>query len=198
MKITKNLSALILFLLITSSTCLFAQDGQQQKMSPEQKAWMDYMTPGPMQKMLEKSVGKWKTISKFWQYPGAEPMISEGFVENEMILGGRYLKSTHHGTVMNMPFEGMSLDAYDKAIGKFKNVWIDNMGTGISTSVGTYDETTKTINYNGTMVDPVQKKNISFRSVAKFIDENTQIFQMYMLHEGKEFKGMEVKSTRVK
>ena len=60
----------------------------------EMKAWTDYMTPGDMHKMLEKSNGTWNTKVTMWMAPGAEPMMSEGTTINEMIMGGRYQKST--------------------------------------------------------------------------------------------------------
>ncbi len=197
MKPVKNISFTILILLILSQTALFSQNENQQKMSPEQKAWMEYMMPGPMQKILEKNVGKWKTVSKFWQSPEAEAMVSEGIAESEMILGGRYLKSTYHGTAMGMPMEGQSLDAFDKALGKFQSIWIDNMGTGISTSEGTYDKASNTITYKGSMVDPVSKKKVTYKAVVKFLDDNTHVFDMYMTHAGKEFKSMEINYTRI-
>lgn len=198
MKINKIISVFAFFLILAVSSNMLAQEGQQKKMSPEQKAWMEYMMPGPMQKMLEKHVGKWKTVNKYWQYPGAEPMVSEGTAEYTMILGGRYLKGTFSGIMMNQPFKGMSLDAYDNAMGKFKSIWIDNMGTGIASSEGTYDKTNNEINFMGSMVDPVQKKEMPFRSKVKFVDSNTEVFNMYMMHKGKEFKGMEITYTRVK
>lgn len=198
MKINKIISVFAFFLILAVSSNMLAQEGQQKKMSPEQKAWMEYMMPGPMQKMLEKHVGKWKTVNKYWQYPGAEPMVSEGTAEYTMILGGRYLKGTFSGIMMNQPFKGMSLDAYDNAMGKFKSIWIDNMGTGIASSEGTYDKTNNEINFMGSMVDPVQKKEMPFRSKVKFVDSNTEVFNMYMMYKGKEFKGMEITYTRVK
>ncbi|GBD90342.1 hypothetical protein BMS3Abin04_01059 [bacterium BMS3Abin04] len=124
MKMDKIIFILSFFLILAVSSNIFAQEEQHKKMSPELEAWMNYMMPGQMQKMLEKHVGKWKTVNKFWQYPGVEPMVSEGTAEYEMILGGRYLKGVYHGTMMNQPFKGMSLDAYDNAIGKFKSIWI--------------------------------------------------------------------------
>ncbi len=198
MKINKIISVFAFFLILAVSSNMFAQEGQQKKMSPEQKAWMEYMMPGPMQKMLEKHVGKWKTVNKYWQYPGAEPMVSKGTAEYTMILGGRYLKGTFSGIMMNQPFKGMSLDAYDNAIGKFKSIWIDNMGTGIASSEGTYDKTNNMFNFMGSMVDPVQKKEMTFRTTVKLVDPNTEVFNMYMMHDGKEFKGMEITYSRVK
>ncbi|GBD90341.1 hypothetical protein BMS3Abin04_01058 [bacterium BMS3Abin04] len=74
----------------------------------------------------------------------------------------------------------------------------DNMGTGIASSEGAYDKTNNTLNFMGSMVDPVRKKEMPFRSAVKFIDDNTQVFDMFMKSKGKEYKGMEIIYTRVK
>ena len=196
MKTNRILTAMLFIGLLFTSFTLFAQE--EHPMSPEQKAWMEYMMPGEMHKVLEKSVGKWKTESKFWQKPGTEPMVSEGILEAKMILGGRYLQSTMNAQVMNQPMEGIAIDAYDNALGKFKSIWIDNMGTGIATSVGTYDEATNSITYSGSAVDPISKKKVSFKSIVKFIDDDTQSFEMFMTENGKEFKSFEIIYKRIK
>ncbi len=93
----KSIFALITFSLLFITASLNAQD----EMSADQKAWMDYMTPGPMHEMMAKSVGDWKTKNTFWMDPEGEPIVTEGNAKFEMILGGRYLKSTHTGMVIH-------------------------------------------------------------------------------------------------
>lgn len=173
------------------STSLFAQD-QDEMM----KKWMDYMTPGEMHNMMAKSVGEWTYVSKWWNDPSAPPTVSEGHSVNEMILGGRYLKSMNYGKVMEMPFEGMNLLAYDKATNEFFSFWIDNMGTGMTMARGKYDEKTKVCSMKGTMVDPVSGKEVEYRQTMKFINDNNQLFEMYMISDGKEVKNMELAFTR--
>ena len=46
--------------------------------------------------------------------------------------------------MMGMPFQGMSTMAYDNGKKTFMSTWIDNMGTGILETEGTYDAGTKT------------------------------------------------------
>jgi hypothetical protein len=187
----KSLLTLLLFLLLMPTT-MFAQE----EMSADQKAWMDYMTPGPMHEMMAVSVGEWKSKNTFWMDPAGEPMVSEGTVKFEMILGGRYLKSTHSGMVMGMPFTGMNLQAYDNATKEFIAVWIDNLGTGLSVSYGTYDEATKTLNSTGTMIDPMSGKDVKYRQAIQFLNDNHQVMEMFIYVDGKEFKNMIVELTR--
>lgn len=191
----KLINSLFIFLIIISFTSvLFAQEGGEQ--SAEMQAWMEYMTPGPMHEMMAKTAGEWKVNTKYWMDPAGEPMETEGKANLEMILGGRYMKSTHTGTMMGMPFEGINLQGYDNATGEFTAIWIDNMGTGISVSKGKYDEATKSINFEGSMLDPMTKEDMNFRQVVKTIDENHFVFEMYMNYHGQEFKSMVVDYSR--
>ena len=191
----KLINFLFVFLIVMSSTSLIiAQEGGEQ--SPEMKAWMEYMTPGPIHEMMAKTVGDWNVNTKYWMDPAGEPMETEGKSSVEMILGGRYMKSTHTGTMMGMPFEGINLQGYDNATGEFTAVWIDNMGTGISVSKGKYDEATNSINFEGSMIDPMTKEDMNFKQVVTFIDDNHFMFEMYSNYNGQEFKSMVVDYTR--
>jgi hypothetical protein len=160
------------------------------------KAWQTYMTPGDIHKMIAKSDGKWNADVSMWMAPGAPPEKSTAVCENKMIMGGRYQQSVHKGTIMNMPFEGMNLLAYDNAKKTFISSWVDNMGTGIMYMEGTWDEATKSINFKGKSVDPTTGKDMDIREVFKLVDDNNQIMEMYSTVNGKEIKTMEIKFTR--
>jgi hypothetical protein len=167
-----------------------------QTSSDEMQAMMAYSTPGNIHKMLAKSAGLWTATVTMWMQPGAQPVSSSASCTNEMILGGRYLQSKNTGNFMGQPFEGMAITGYDNAKKMFVNSWIDNMGTGIMTMTGAWDDADKAIKYSGTMVDPVSGKDIPVREVWRFVDDDTQVMEMYSLMGDKEFKNMEVKYTR--
>jgi len=192
----KKLINVFLFslLLIFTTSFTLAQDEMSQ--NEQMNAWMEYMTPAAMHEMLAKSDGDWSTISRWWMDPASEPMESEGTAKFEMILGGRYQRSYHTGEVMGMPMEGINLLGYDNATEEFTSIWIDNMGTGTAVAKGKYDEDTQSIILNGSMIDPMTKKDMSFKQIFKRIDDNHQIVEMYMDFDGKEFKSMEVEMIR--
>lgn len=162
----------------------------------QMKIWMDYMTPGSMHEMMAKHVGEWKMVSKMWMEPDAEPIVSEGTVNAEMILGGRYLKMVAKFPMMGMQTEGWSLEAYDNGKKEFINIWIDNMGTGVAISTGKFDDATKSIIYNGKMYDPLAGKDVEFKSVSKMVSDNEMVFEMFGNFDGKEVKMMEINYTR--
>jgi len=190
----KSRNVLIFLLLLSSNTFLFAQEAEDQ--AAQMQIWMEYMTPGPMHEMLAKSVGDWKTITRFWMDPAGEPTETEGTGKTEMILGGRYQKSTHKSSMMGMETEGLFIMGYDNATREFTATWMDNIGTGTAVAKGRYDESTNSINLNGAMVDPMSKQEMNFREVLKFLDDDHQLLEMYVVYNGQEFKSMEIEFIR--
>jgi hypothetical protein len=165
------------------------------------KAWMDYATPGEMQKMLAKSDGNWIGETKMWMKNGSQPMMSKSEATNKMVFDGRYQMSTHKGDMMGMPFEGISIVGYDNSKKKFVSSWIDNMGTGIMNMEGIWNASTKSIEFKGKMTDPSRPgKDCNVREIYTFVDDNTQKMEMYGpdAKTGKEFKTMEINYTRKK
>jgi hypothetical protein len=49
---------------------------------------------------------------------------------------------------------------------------------------------------NGTMVDPMTKKEMDIREVLTFTDDDHQLFEMYIISNGEEFKSMEIEFVR--
>lgn len=186
----KNLIFLFIgvFCILTSGIYAQSQD--------EMKAWMDYMTPGNVHDMLAKSDGEWTGDVTMWMSPDAPPQKSTSTTVNKMILGGRYQLSNHTGNMMGMPFEGMSITAYDNKRQVFLNTWIDNMGTGILYTEGKWDEASKSINFTGKQVNPVNGEDMNVREVFQIIDDNTQKFEMYATEKGTEMKMMEITYKR--
>ena len=185
----------LIFCLMMLSIQSFAQEDATPN-DEQMKAWMEYMTPSQTHEMLAKSNGTWKAKMTMWMSPDSEPTENEGMMANEMILGGRYQKSTFKGDFMGMPMEGMSLLAYDNASKEFYSIWIDNMGTGMMMSKGKYDESTKVVDMKGTYVDPMTGKEEPFRQTMQEVDDNHQAMEMFMFMDGKEYKNMHIDLTR--
>ena len=161
------------------------------------KAWMEYMTPGEMHKMMAKYNGKFVGEVTMWMTPDGPPSKSTSISENKMAMNGLYQISMHKGEFNGMPFEGQSTLAYDNAKKKFISTWIDNMGSGIMVLEGEWDEATKTINFSGSMTDPMTGMECQVRETMKFIDDNNQVMEMYNKSPGmEEYKSMEIKYTR--
>lgn len=188
----KKLLTTLCLALATAGMAAAQEAGKDGQM----KAWETYMTPSAIHKMMAKSDGTWKTESTVWMDPAAAPIKSTGTCTNKMILGGRYQESSHKSTMMGMPFEGKGTLAYDNAKKLFITTWIDNMGTGLMTLTGTWDETSKSIHFSGTMVDPTSGQDLPVREVLTMKDDNHQVMQMFMTAGGQEMKTMEINLSR--
>ena len=190
----KRITLTICAIFITAIFCnLYAQS------EAEMKAWMEYMTPGDIHKMLAKSDGEWNEDMSLWMAPGAPVQKNTATCINKMILGGRYQSSAHTGSFNGMPFEGISTVAFDNAKKTFTTTWIDNMGTGIMVMEGKWDDKTKTLNTKGKETDPMTGKDMMVRETLQIIDDDTQKMEMFMTPAGgKEYKSMEIMLTRKK
>jgi hypothetical protein len=129
----------------------------------------------------ENAVGAvtWTMKTSWWMAPGTEPTVSEATAVSEMILGGRYLSTKVSGSMMGMPFEGVSLEGYDNAAKLFMTTWIDNMGTGIMYMTGKWDDAAKQINYTGKTVDPMSGNMIDVRQVVTYNNDGSVKMEMY-------------------
>jgi len=193
----KKITTLFLVLFL-SSIIIAQQEGATKDMQAEaMQAWTEFMTPGEPHAWFSKAVGDWKVTNKYWYSPDSEPEVSEGTATAKMIMGERYLQFTHKGTIMGMPFEGVSIEGYDNSREKYIAIWFDNMGTSITYSEGTFDKENNLLVYEGYMTDPMTKERAWFRQTVKEVDKNRYDFEMYMKSpDGSEFKSMEITFTR--
>ena len=190
----KKLTLLLLSAFAFCNLQLSAQQPTQEEMA----AMMVNISPGEMQKMMEKSVGDWTAHMKMYMDPSQPPMEQTTQVKTEMILGGRYLVSKYKGMMMGMPFEGIATTAYDNGVKKFYSSWIDNMSTGMSQMEGRWVDDTKMIEFKGISQDPMKGTEIKMRQTLEFVDADTQRMVMYMEDHGKEMKSMEIELKRNK
>jgi hypothetical protein len=184
---------MILFAALFVSFNAFGQDVSQDEMM---KAWQEYMTPGDEHAMLANLVGEWEGDITMWMDPSQPPQNTKGTAKYLAIMDGRYIEGTYGAMMMGMPFEGKDISGYDKAKKKYFTFWIDNMGSGMTMARGKYDEKTKFCSMKGTMIDPISGGEVEYRQTMKFIDDNNQHFEMFMIFEGKEVKNMEIVSKR--
>lgn len=156
-------------------------------------------------KLLGDLSGDWTYTIKMWMGdPNAKPQESKGTAKSKPIMGGRYTVMDVRGK-FQMPgadgkmkeseFLGMGVDGYDNVKKKFVGSWVDNMGTGIMQSEGTYDPASKTIIYT-TEVEPVPGMKQQVREVVKITDKDHHTFEWYENRGGQEVKTMQIDYTR--
>jgi Protein of unknown function (DUF1579) len=158
----------------------------------EMKAWQDYATPGNMHKLMTDEVGTWNCEMTFWHEPDGKPEKANAVATIKMILGGRYQEANYIGEIMGTPFEGKSTLAYNNASKEFTTTFIDNMGTGMMVGTGKYDEKTKSTEFKGEAVNPVNGKKIPYIELYTVVDATTRRMEMFDIKNGSEYKSMQI------
>jgi hypothetical protein len=157
-------------------------------------------------KLLSDMNGNWNYSIKMWMNPdpNAKPQESKGTAVRKSTMGGRYatMDVTGHlqmpgpdGKMKEIQFKGMSLEGYDNVKKKFVSSWIDNMGTGIQYSEGTYDPASKTFTFASEM-EPMPGMKMLVRETLKMTDKDHMLMEWYENHGGQEKKTMEIAYTR--
>jgi hypothetical protein len=197
----KNRLATVCTALVVAGVVLIHPAAAQDKGAPPgmqemMKKMEEMAAPGPAHKALEPLVGEWNVQSRFWM-GGPEPTESKGTANKHWILGGRFLQEELKAEFMGAPFQGMGLTGYDKMKQKYVGLWIDSMGTAMSTSEGTADAPGKVITMTGTMDDPMTgAKNIPVKYIMRIVGTDKHVMEMHNLSLGEKSKMGEVTYTR--
>jgi len=218
MKLSRNPKYITsLFLAAAMTIPSFAQDTAKKETKPaggppDEAAMMAMMMelakPGENHKLLADTVGSWTYTIKYWANPdpSAAPMESTGATDTKPAMGGRYFISNTGGKMQmpgpdgkmtDMEFKGMSIEGYDNVKKKYVSSWIDNMGTGIVISEGTFDAATKTITYLSEY-EPFPGMKTKVRQTVKYSDNDHHTMEFSEQRGGQFVKTMEMAFTRSK
>ena len=192
-----SLTSICVCIVVTASLAM-AEEKKPAQMDPRtmMETYQKLATPGEPHKQLASLAGSWATKTKSWMEPDKPPMESTGTCEYKVLLDGRYVQQECTGEMMGHPFTGLGTHGYDNLSKKYVTTWIDSMGTGIFFMEGTAGADGKTITLKGSHPDPFEGV-MHHRAIWKFVDADTQIFEMYGGHgHGKEMKVMEMTYTR--
>jgi len=191
---------LVLSMAILVSVCAFAQDKPKKpEMDPAaMEAMMKAAMPGAAHKALDNMIGTWDTKATMWMVPGGDPMVGTGSTENTWILGGRFVEQRFKGDFMGMPFEGRGYTGYDNVKKQYFGTWMDNMGTGMMTSVGT-GGSGNTMTFKATYADPMTGKDTMMDEKVTWTDNDHMTFETWSPGpDGKMFKSMSIEYSRKK
>ena len=179
---------------------VFAQEDAAPQIDDEMmQKWMAASAPGENHEWLKKFEGEWKSVNtSYWGGPGSEPVVSEGSVQSEMILGGRFLSFSGTQPIMNMKMEGMGFIGYDNMENHYTLMWIDNLGTAMYLAAGTREGDMLTL--TGTMDEPMTgEMNKPIRYEYTWQDADTYVFKLFdLVGTENEFVAMEETTTRLK
>ena len=157
-------------------------------------------------KLLSSGDGTWDYTVKMWMDgdTSKKPQESKGTAVRKSILDGRFVEMDVTGKMQmpgpdgkpkEMTFKGHGMEGYDNVKKKFVGTWMDNMGTSIMMSEGTYDPATKSFTYTSEM-EPLPGMKTQVREVLKLTDNTHMNFEWYENQGGQEKKTMEINYTR--
>ena len=189
-----------------SATQPTSATGQPPNPQEMMKQMMEMSKLNENHKLLADMNGNWNYTIKFWMNPdpSAPPQQSKGTATRKSVMGGRYVVMDvkgkmqmpgEDGKMKDMQFKGMGIEGYDNAKQKFVGSWIDNMGTGIQFSDGTYDPATKTLTYTSE-IEMMPGMKTPVREVLKIADKDHMMLEWYETHGGQEKKTMEINYAR--
>ena len=168
-------------------------------MSPEQMmaTIAEMSAPGEEHASMKKAEGEWKTVGKFWMDDSGVPVVSEGWAENKVVLGGRFMETVYKDeNFLGQPFEGHGLEGYDKLKGKHFSMWWDSFSTAPMMLVGEVNAS-GAIEYKGKQPSPAGGVS-DVRSVLTWISDDSYKYESYMvMPDGTEMKHMEIVYTRM-
>jgi hypothetical protein len=160
---------------------------------------MKAMMPGPEHELLKQMAGKWTCDVKFKMAPDQPENTSSGTSVDEMVLGGRFLKSDFSGEFMGQPFHGMGLTGYDTVKKQYVATWMDETSTGMMMMTGSADAAGKVMTMTGSAYDPMVGKDKNIKQITRILSPDQHVSEFYDVGpDGKEFKSMTLTYTRQK
>ncbi len=159
-------------------------------------------------KLLTGLDGTWNCTVKMWMDgdTSKKPQESKSTAVRKSMMDGRFVEMNVTGKMQmpgadgkpkEMTFKGMGLEGYDNVKKKFVGTWMDNMGTGIMMSEGTYDPASKSFTYTSEY-EAMPGMKTAIREVVKLADKDHMSFEWYENRGGQEMKTMEISYTRKK
>jgi len=150
-------------------------------------------------KHIQKMVGTWSAVVKWWPAPGAPASESKGTAKFTSILGGHFVQMDYQGDMMGQPFQGSGTFGYDNGRKKHVSTWIDSMGTGFSASAGDCEKDCTIIKGHGESWNPVTSQKETSREITRWEGDTKMVVEMYgPSPDGKvkEYKMMEISYTK--
>ena len=184
-----------------------AKGPSQPDMAAMMKRWEELSSPGPHHKLLEQFAGTWDLTVKSWMGgPDAPPTESKGTAEVKWILDGRYIEENlkcemsmpdETGAMKKAMFQGRGMTGYDNFKAKYVSTWVDSMSTQVMLSKGLADANGKVFTYYSEVDDPIEgKQEQMLKAVARIVDKDKHVFEMYNLSVSDNDKVMEITYTR--
>ncbi len=122
--------ALSFIALASFAAIVSAAEPSPEKKDP-QASFEPRSQPGAGQRFLERFVGDWQVVKKFYPRSG-DPAVATGTCRQTMIHEGRFLKSEFVFEQDGKKTTGLGIIGFDTDWGKFTSFWTDSRSTRMS------------------------------------------------------------------
>lgn len=185
--IWSRLSIVAVLWLVVGQAPARAQRDPQSQYEPRSK-------PGAGQKLLEKFVGDWHVVKRFFPPRGGDPVRMEGTCRQTMVNGGRFLQSDFVFQAGDQKTTGLGIIGFEPANGLFTSVWTDSRSTRMSLRRSREPFNGKEIVLFSGSLDTAAKSARTSRTVTRLAaDGNEIVHRQYLLgRDGKERLVMEL------
>lgn len=173
-----------------------AQDQAPPDAAAMMEAYAQATQPGAHHKKLEPFVGEWRTTTRAWVAPGAEPMVTEGKARKSWDLDGRFIREELAGESVVGPYRGVGYLGFDNASKQYQGVWLSSMSTGMITYSGTMSDDGKTLTAHGTEGDPISGGTLEFEMTLTIDSPDQHTLAFWYLIEGEKMKAFEIVHER--
>ena len=173
-----------------------AQDQAPPDAAAMMEAYAQATRPGEHHKKLEPFVGEWRTTTRAWVAPGAEPIVTDGKARKSWDLDGRFIREELAGSSPVGPYTGVGYLGFDNASKQYQGVWLSSMSTGMITYTGTMSDDGKTLTARGTEGDPISGGTLEFEMTLTIDSPNQHTLAFWYLIEGEKLKAFEIVHER--
>jgi Protein of unknown function (DUF1579) len=197
MRIETVLNCILSFVALTSfGAMVSAADPTQEKKDP-QSSFEPRSQPGAGQRFLERFVGEWQIVKKFYPRTG-DPAIATGICRQTMIHDGRFLKPEFVFEQDGKKTTGLGIIGFDPDSGKFTSFWTDSRSTRMSIRASDDKFNGAEIVMFSRSLDPSEKQPRRSRTVTRLEDGGRKIVhrQYAIAPTGDERLMMELLMTR--
>jgi hypothetical protein len=153
--------------------------------------------------LLARSAGTWDCdVKMFFRGPQAPAAEFKGTEVNELVSGGKYLRTSFSYTMGNRgKFEGHSLLGFDPRTKRYVGTWVDNFTAAPSRIDEEYDEQSNTMTDHRTVVDGAGNE-IESKHITTWLDDSRKKVEIFMIvrdgDKTTETKLMEMVATKRK
>jgi hypothetical protein len=147
--------------------------------------------PGPEHALMKKLAGDWDATVFFM---GGQ---SKATSHQTLDLGGFWLLTDFQGDFGGMEFRGRGTMGYDPIKKKYVSTWVDSMSPSLMVMEGTFSKDGKSFTEEGVGPGP-DGKPTKMKSISEFKDDNTILWTMYNIVDGKEQEALKITYQRKK